>query len=182
MTGKKKDPKEVVSQIEHNLGGLLGALGDALGDMVNKLEDGAGGSVNRDMTIDTEKGPLRAHAGIRVRMGGLSGSDSENATSAPPKPVNPDRAKPTARAPSERPLSYELLEDGTGWILTADMPGVTSDEIDLRAKDDVLHVTTTGKRRYAAAITLGPGLDTAKITRSLRNGILTLEIPQGTPA
>lgn len=168
----KKRFERAAEEINLNLGGLFGSLGDALNEMVSRLEDGKSGSVQRDHVFETPKGPVRAQTGIRVRMGGLDAG----AAPKPARPINPDRKTPAQTAP--RDLAYDLLDDDDGWLLTADLPGVTLKEVVLDASPEGLTITTTGKRSYRAEVALTGGFALADIKINLRNGILELKIPK----
>jgi HSP20 family molecular chaperone IbpA len=170
MSQKKKNFQKAASDIELGFGGLLGALNDAFGDIVSKLEDGASGAAERTMSFDTEKGPVRAQAGIRVRMGGM------DVDAAAPQPVNRNRVKPTPPATAPRPLEYDVFEQDGAWILTADVPGVTQDDLSLSSEGTTLSIKTVGTRIYEAAINLEAPFDADAIKTTLTNGILTLEI------
>lgn len=172
----KKRFKQATEEIDLNLGSLFGSLGDAIGEMVSRLEDGTSGAVARDHVFDTEKGPVRAQAGVRLRMGGL---DTGQAKRAAPQPVNPNREKATApAAPKTRGLSYEMLEDTDAWVLTADLPGVARKDLTLCRKDAQLVIETTGTRRYHAAVDMPGAFELEDIKTTLRNGILNLNIPK----
>lgn len=175
MSENKKSFQTAAKQIDEGLGGLFGALNEALGEMVARLEDGTSGAVERDLTFDTEKGPVRAQAGVRLRMGGM---DVNTATSAP-KPVNPGRTKPKAPDPVPRTLSYDIFEDEDAWVLTADLPGVSRKDVQLTAEKTRLQIKTNGARQYAGSVDLETTFDVESITPTLRNGILTLRIPKG---
>lgn len=172
----KKKMKGAAQDIDAGLNGLLGALGDAIGDMVTRLEEGNAGSVMRDHVFETDKGPIRAHAGVRLRMGGL---DVGTPAAAPPKPVNPNRATSESSAPqATRSLEYDLFEDADAWIFTADLPGVGGNEVDLEEDGSVLHLKTTGTRLFEAQIDLEQAYDFEGIKRRVHNGVLTLNIPK----
>lgn len=174
-SGKKRQ------DIDAGLNGLFDALGQAIGEIASKLEDGKSGAISRDHVFETEKGPMRAHAGIRLRMGGLEVGDG----SAPkPQPVNRNPAKtptvtpsPTA-TPETMPLSHDLFEDHDTWVLTADMPGVLRKEIKMLRDGPDLILRTNGARRYHAQIHLSDDFELSQISVSLRNGILALKIPK----
>lgn len=175
----KKKIKEAAKEIDVGLNGLFGALGDAIGEMVTRLEDGTAGSVTRDHVFETDKGPVRAQAGVRLRMGGMDVGPSASAPSA--KPVNPNRARTTSVAdtpPPAKPLEYDIFEDAEAWILTADMPGVSRGDLALEAHAAHLHLTTTGARRFQARVELGNDFDFEGIETRLHNGVLTLNIPK----
>lgn len=174
MKKKSKSFQDAASEIDAGLGGLFGALSDAIGEMAARLEAGSSGAVERDMTFDTEKGPVRAQAGVRLRMGGLdTGSSTQT-----PRPVNPDRAKPAPAKPAARALAYDLFEDEDIWILTADMPGVSRKDVKFEASGTVLNIRTTGARVYEGAADLEDRFDVDAIEATLRNGVLTLRIPK----
>jgi HSP20 family molecular chaperone IbpA len=172
----KKRFRKAVQDIDLNLGNLFGTLGQALNEAVNRLDQT--GSGQSDESLESTKGPIRAQAGIRVRIGGL-----DAAASAKPQPVNPDRARPTPGRPRPaepvaRELSYDLFEDGTVWILTAEMPGATVEDLTLEIEDNALLLQTKGDRPYQARIPLPVTCAAAQIKTALHNGILTLQFPK----
>ena len=61
--------RAALRQIDLQLDGLLGKLGDTLGEMIERLEDGETGEFRRSHELQTPRGPVRAEAGLRVRMG-----------------------------------------------------------------------------------------------------------------
>jgi HSP20 family molecular chaperone IbpA len=148
------------------LDGLLGKLGDALNEAVQRLDQGQSDHVQ---DVNTPKGVLRTSSSLRVRVGGLDIAKA----AATPKPVNPNRVKP---APTKT-LAYDLFEDADAWILTAELPGVSLPELSLTQSDGTLTLRTTGARSYHAQIPMPCATDT--ITPDLHNGILTLHFPKG---
>lgn len=179
-----EDPKKKVQQaaqdIDLGLNGLFGALGDAIGGIVSKLEEGNSGAVVRDHVFGTEKGPVRAHAGVRVQMGGLDVGGTDRTKN--PKPINPGRAKPCKHTSSEKPpakdLEYDLFEDNDAWIFTSDLPGVARKEVSLKQDGRILQLITTGPRHFQARVELDKEFDLDGIETHLRNGVLTLSIPK----
>lgn len=169
---KKKHIGEGIEDINQGLNGLFGVLGDAIGEMVTRLEDGNAGAVTRDQVFETPKGPIRAQAGVRLRMGGLDTGDIKE----PPKPYTAGRVNPEPEPTPINPLSYEILEDEDCWLLTTDIPGVTREEVAIRQDATVLIIETKGTRRYAARVDLETPFAQSDITKTLKNGILTLRI------
>ena len=167
------------SQIENGLTGLFGALGDAITEMMARLEDGTSATVERSQTLDSTKGPIRVHAGVRLRAGGLAGG---NGAQGAPRPVNPDRPKTTPGKDltpgASRSIGYDILEDAQVWILTAEVPGVARKDISIDVEGETLLIRTSGARRYHADVPLQEPCDPAEIRPTLRNGILTLTIPR----
>lgn len=179
MSSSRKKPFQgAAKDIDDGLTSLFGALGDAIGEMVARLEDGNTGAVTRDHVFDTSKGPIRAHAGIRLRMGGTD-QDIANDT---PTPVNAGRAKQASSAPVSKPMAYDLLEDEDEWVLTADVPGVAEGDLKIAQDATALVINTTGTRKYAARIDLETQFAMAGITTILRNGILTVRIQKAPEA
>ena len=88
----------------------------------------------------------------------------------------------------------DVIEDGTGISLIADMPGVTKDKLHLQVDGDTLTIegelglalpegmeashAEVGLSRYRRMFTLSKELDTAKISAELANGVLKLRIPK----
>ena len=172
----KKKLKDTAQEIDIGLNGLLGELGDAIGDMVSRLEEGNSGAVSRDHVFETEKGPIRAHAGVRLRMGGL---DVGETSQARPKPVNPNRSAPTrSNPPKPKVLHYDVFEERDAWIFAADLPGVARDELVLSHEGTQLDLKTTGARLFTATVDLDGAFDFDGIERRLHNGVLTLTIPK----
>lgn len=174
MTEKPKDRFErATTDINLNLGTLLGTLGDAVNEIITRLDDGKSGEVVREHVFDTEKGPVRAQAGIRLRMGGLDTGEHK----PKPAPVNrPRRSTPPQSAP--RGFDFDLFEEDTMWILTADLPGATASEVVLHTEGEALKISTTGQRKYTQKVALPGGFDVKRTTVSLHNGILELQIPK----
>lgn len=173
MSKSKKTGRKTTDDIADGLNGLLSALNDALMDMTNRLDDGASGTVERNHVFDTPKGPVRAQAGVRVRVGGIE-------TAAParpnPQPINPNRATTSPPPPTPREVCCDVIESDDHWTITADMPGISEDEVDVSLDGTALAITAAGRRHYHGSCDLGaPGvlLDDAV---TLHNGILTLTV------
>ncbi len=173
MTHKKRSRVEdAAKEIDDGLGALFGTLSAAIGEMVNRIEDGNTGTVARDHVFETSKGPVRAHAGIRLRMGGLE----QDVAAATPVPVNPDRPQTPRKNPPGKPIAYEVLEDDDHWMLTADLPGVSIGDLNIGQNGRTLEIQTSGARRYEGRIDLETDFSIEDIDQTLRNGILTLRI------
>ena len=88
----------------------------------------------------------------------------------------------------------DVVEDGTGITLYADLPGVSKDKLHLQVESDTLTIdaqvgltlpeglqsthTEVGVGRFHRSFTLSKELDTEKISAELANGVLTLRIPK----
>jgi HSP20 family protein len=89
--------------------------------------------------------------------------------------------------------SVNVLETKDGYILEAEMPGVSKDGLEILLEDNEL--TIVGHRRHGVegaepvyvesldrdfrrSFVLDPAIDTAKITARVEGGLLTLNLPK----
>ena len=88
----------------------------------------------------------------------------------------------------------DVIEDGTGITLYADLPGVPKDKLHLHVEGDKLSIegeialsvpegmapsyAEVNLSRYRRVFTLSKELDPAKVSAELNNGVLTLRIPK----
>lgn len=173
MSKSKKPGRGAADDIADGLNGLLGALNEALMDMANRLDDGASGTVERNHVFETPKGPMRAQAGVRVRVGGF-----ETAGPAPsqPQPINPNRTSTSPPPPNPRDVPCDVIESDDHWTITADLPGIAEDEVDVSLDGTAVVITAAGRRHYHGSCDLGaPGVVPDDAVR-LHNGILTLTV------
>ncbi len=102
-------------------------------------------------------------------------------------------AKKSEEIVTLRPL-VSIVEADTGFTLTAEMPGVPKEGVEVNVENDTLTLSGTiqldtpegmkatyaevQSARYQRAFTLSRELDAAKIEASQANGVLTLHIPK----
>jgi HSP20 family molecular chaperone IbpA len=88
----------------------------------------------------------------------------------------------------------DVVEDGSGITLYADLPGVSKDKLHLHVESDTLTIdaesnlsvpeglqsnhTEVGLARFHRVFTLSKELDTEKVSAELASGVLTLRIPK----
>lgn len=88
----------------------------------------------------------------------------------------------------------DVIEDGNGITLYADLPGVSRDKLNLHVESDTLTIeaecdltvpddlssqhTEVGLARYRRTFTLSKELDTEKVSAELAQGVLKLRIPK----
>jgi len=88
----------------------------------------------------------------------------------------------------------DVVEDGTGITLYADLPGVPKDRLNLRVEGDQLAIEAeavlavpqgmepthveVGLSRYRRTFTLSKELDADKVAAELSNGVLRVRIPK----
>jgi HSP20 family molecular chaperone IbpA len=103
------------------------------------------------------------------------------------------KSEDAARRPTVTP-AVDIVEDGNGITLWADLPGVSRDKLDVKVHDARLiieaeaelpvqgalrvHHTELRAPRFARAFTVSDDFDTAKIDANLTNGVLKLTIPR----
>jgi len=92
-----------------------------------------------------------------------------------------------------------LYETGNGYVLTAQLPGVGPEDVDLSITGDTLTIQGTRKRvdgvadenyrrqerqhgRWARTVTLPDRVESGEAAASFANGILTVTVPKSTAA
>jgi HSP20 family protein len=106
-----------------------------------------------------------------------------------------ERAAPSRREAKQtlRP-AVDIFENGDAITLFADLPGVSDNTLSLEVDDKTLTIegdialdmpgdleslhADVRSTRYQRAFTLSSELDTARISASLSNGLLTVKIPK----
>ena len=100
---------------------------------------------------------------------------------------------PTPPAKYIRP-AVDVYETDAGYVLLADMPGVTTDRLEVHAEEGqlTLHGTPTETptvahqefrlREYHCTFTLADELDREHITARFQDGVLRLEVPKAPKA
>lgn len=172
---RKKSGRAAVEGVDAGLGGLLGTLGAALAEVLEQLDQGGAAEVRRDFEVETDRGPLRAEAGIRLRMGGFDTGWRDLVDGRDPAPLRAGAAAPEG---ATRPIAAEIVDDGTVWRLTADLPGVARKDLSLTVDQGMLVILAAGRgRRYSDRIALPHGTGPEDLRVSLRNGVLEIEAP-----
>lgn len=94
--------------------------------------------------------------------------------------------------------AVDVVENGDGITLYADMPGVSKDKLEIHVEAGTLTIegevsldlpesmeasyADVGLARYRRVFTLSKELDAEKVSADLRNGVLTLRIPKAAHA
>ena len=98
-----------------------------------------------------------------------------------------------AKVPAVRP-AVDILEDAKGISLSADLPGVSSEALDLKVDRDTLSIAAEAHidmpegmeplyadvraTRFERSFTLSPELDAENIAAELKQGVLRIRIPK----
>ena len=94
-----------------------------------------------------------------------------------------------------RRLAMDVVEDDTAYVVTADMPGMSRDEVSVTIDKNVLTISADpkdevshGQRKvlrherysgkYARSFRLGEDIDEDKVSAEYRDGVLRLAIPK----
>ena len=167
--------KDLFSEIEERLGGVLGELGKALGEAITTFETGTG-EVRRSQSFETTKGPVRAEAGLRVRLGGIT--IGETAEPHDPAPVNrPTGGQNETDRPKDRPrdITATIITHGKEWSLTAELPGVSKDDLTISVSDGRISINARGTSRdYAGTFDIPQTVTREDLNVSIQNGILDI--------
>ena len=156
-------------------GSLGGALGGALNEAVERLSRDADIRVDKVEDVPGQQGPVRSHTSLRLRVGGLNVTMEHEAPEDAPEDAAAAEAPETAEnIPPARPIHYELHSDAEGWTLSAELPGVPLEEVQLTVEGAELTIETTGARRYRQSLTLPEPCAAETLSRHLEHGILTL--------
>ena len=185
MTDRKnKTPQGTVDDITEGLTGLLGGVGDALSEMLKRLEEEGNGEFKREGVFNSDRGPIRAETGIRVSLAGksFSAGTGTGPRKKAPEPVRPEKAESAPAAAEPRPVTIDSFWDGSEWTATADLPGATEADLEVSLEDGKLMVRTTGKRAYLGSTTVPENADYAQKSASLQNGIFEIVLPAKEPA
>lgn len=188
---RKASFRDVGEELDRRLGGLLGEVGATLGDVLAQLDDIGDGEILRERNFDTGRGAVRA--GIRVRMGGLGGtqgaeaSDGERPVDRPFEQASSPAAKSDASASAStasaqssqvRAIEATIMEiDGT-WTLVADLPGIEAGGVtlsDTGPGGDLILSAEGRQRKYSGRFDLPDGVSATDLSLNLVNGILELK-------
>ena len=94
-----------------------------------------------------------------------------------------------------RRLAMDVIEDDTAYVVTADMPGISRDEVSVTIDKNVLAISAESKDevrqnerkvlrherfsgKYARSFRLGEDIDEDQVSAEYRDGVLRLVIPK----
>ena len=97
-----------------------------------------------------------------------------------------------------RRLAMDVIEDETAYVVTADMPGISRDEVSVTIDKNVLTISAEPKDevsknerkvlrherysgKYSGSLRLGEDIEEDKVSAEYRDGVLRLTIPKKTP-
>ncbi|HJT10733.1 MAG TPA: Hsp20/alpha crystallin family protein [Candidatus Nitrosotalea sp.] len=100
--------------------------------------------------------------------------------------------------PMSASLSCDVTDEGDRYVITADMPGISKEDVKLDASDSTLEISAEHKEHeeekkknyvrkerrfvsYHRTLPLSEKVDSSKAKAKLNNGILTIEVPKQSP-
>ncbi len=158
------------------LGGLLQGLGGFI-DMVSKLADQEGTTVERNGEFGDEKKGTKAVYGFSVRVGDGGKPKIEPFGNVIKKGVS----GPVVEDERE-PMIDAFDEDGYVLVI-AEMPGVNESDISFDVKGDMLSIRARrGERKYSKDLQLPAAVTENGAEAAYRNGILELKLRKENPS
>lgn len=176
MTKGKKSPfEDAAAEVDARLVDLFGHLGSALTEALSRLEEQ--GEVHHETTIDTERGPVGASAGIRIRtLGSAVRQPPGRRPERPVKSASSDAEAPEASQETPaRSIPATILKEDQAWRLVAELPGVKEDDLFLGDDDGTLVIRAEARaRRFEGRFPLPDGARAQDLGCQMLNGILEL--------
>lgn len=156
-------------RVETGLGGLFKGLGSLL-DLVAQLSQEGKREASRTGEVEALGGKLKGVYGLTVRLG-LEGEpvieQFGNIQETETGPVVAETRDPLA----------DVLDEGSGLVVVAELPGVEEKDIHIRVEGDMLEITAaTRDRKYFKELLLPAQVDPASLETSYRNGILEVRL------
>ena len=165
-----KSHKKTEVSLDLGLGGLFKGLGDLL-DLVGGMMETGESEVSRS-------GEFRVK-GLGDKARGVYGFTVRTGTGGIPKVERFGNIRASENGPvvaDVREPLVDLFDEEHAIILVAELPGVSEEEIQIEAQDDILTLRTTGERKYEKEILLPAIVDAGHIEKTFKNGILELRM------
>lgn len=173
MQEDKKDKKSEKAEfvVDLGLGGIFKGLTDMVGQLSNAVE-------GLNVEADEKTGEFNIK-GLGDEAKGVYGFSIRTATGGKTKVEPFGNIRQTDQGPevaeAREPLVDVFDEDGE-IVLTAELPGVSENQIEVSIEDDILSIQTTGDRKYAKEILLPVPVSLDDISRSFNNGIFEMRL------
>ena len=86
----------------------------------------------------------------------------------------------TTRTRQARVPKVDIYENDQELLLLADLPGVTSEQLNLAIEPPELRIETTGPETgpFARTFTIDERIEVPGVTAELKNGVLTIKLPK----
>ena len=167
------------AQILIDLG--FGGLFKGLTDMVGELSD----AVEKLNVEGDEKTGEFTVKGLGDDAKGVFGFSIKTATGGGSRVEPFGNIRQTEKGPevadTREPL-VDVFDEPEEIIITAELPGVAEEQIDIALEDDILSLHATGTRKYAKEILLSSPVDAASLAHTYNNGILEIRLTKADAA
>ena len=171
MNEENKDKKSEQAEFVLDLG--IGGLFKGLTDMVGQLSNAVEG-------LNVEAGEKAGEfkiKGLGDEAKGVYGFSIRTATGGKTK-VEPfgniRRTEEGAEVADAREPMVDVFDEEHEVVVTAELPGVSEEQIEVTIEDDILGIQTQGERKYAKEILLPAPATLDSMSKSYNNGILEL--------
>ena len=169
---KKRKEEEHKAEVAFDLGlgGIFKGLGDFL-DVVSRMAEAG-------ETEEARTGEFKVK-GLGRKARGVYGFSIKTGIGGMPTVEKFGNIRGTEKGPvvaDVREPLVDVFDEDEEILVTAEMPGVAEDEIQVDLKDDILCVQTTGEKKYEKEILLSGSVDAASMQKTFKNGILELRM------
>lgn len=187
-TKKKQDPEKPEIKLEFGGKGLLGGFFKGLSNLIDLADKVSkeGGQIeksgqfgvkgNKDLTgvygftFRTMSGPGGVARPVVRPFGDISKVSKmakEQRTERPKGPVVEEATEPIV----------DIFDEKDFIRIVAELPGVAESEITCEVEgNDVVAISTTGKKKYSKEILLSANVDPASLQKSYTNGVLEIKL------
>jgi HSP20 family protein len=153
----------------------IGTMIQRLGGLVSLLSDLAekGETLQRSGEIKTGEKGMRAVYGFTVQLGGGKPSI---------QPFGNVKEGTAGKGPvveETREPMVDVFDEGDHVLVVAELPGVTGNDVQFEAKDDILTLSASrGERKYRKEVLLPFAVTPEGVTPSFQNGVFELRLPR----
>jgi HSP20 family protein len=173
MADRRKKREERTDEggisIDLGLGGLFKGLGNFI-DLLSEMVEEGESEITRQGEFKI-KGLEKARGvyGFTVKsgLGGIPHVDSfGNIRETERGPIVTEMREPLV----------DIFDEGEIILVVVELPGVEEEEIEVEVKDDLLSLSTKGRRKYLKEMLLPHLVDPATVATKYKNGILELRV------
>jgi len=78
------------------------------------------------------------------------------------------------------PADHQLYSTEDGWVLNIDAPGFAKEDLEIKYKDEALHIRNNADSPFELEkkFTLGKDVDIENVIAKLENGVLEITLPK----
>jgi HSP20 family protein len=169
--------KDAVPDLSGMLG--LGGIFEGVSDLINKFgelaEKGESlrNAVNQGETSTGKK--FTTSYGVNVQFG--LGKDKDLHVKPMTKPVNSEPISPSTSVPRVREPHVEIFDEGDHVLVIAEMPGVSSEDVNLAFLDRNLHIHGVSKvAEFKKELPLPGDVGPEQVSITANNGVVEIRL------